>query len=82
MLLCGYTCQWLEPVAVMGCPFLDSPLLHLMCYHISHFHRQLFAFFYGLFQFLINLLGQSLLHNGIIKYITSKNIRHFHKIFH
>ena len=80
MLLCGYTCQWLEPVAVMCCTLLDRPFLHLVSNHIGYFRRKFLAFLNGFLQFLVNLLRESLFHNRVIEYIASKNFCYIHII--
>ncbi len=72
MLLRRYSGKRLEPVCIMGRPFLDRPLLHLVCDHIGCSKAQFLAFFDRLLQILINLLGQTFLHNLIVEYIFPK----------
>ena len=78
----SYTGQWLEPVAVVRSSLFNRPFLHLMCHHIRNLHGKLLAFLDGLFQLLIYLFRQTLLHDGIIEHITSKSVLHVDIISH
>ena len=82
MFLCCHTCKGLEPVAVMCGTFLDGPFFHLVCYYIRNFHRQFFALFYGFFQFFVDFLRKSCLHDGIIKHVTSKSLYYIDILTH
>ena len=82
MFLCCHTGKRLEPVAVVCCTFFNSPFFHLMCNDICNFHRQLFAFFYGFFQFFVDLLRETCLHDRIIKHIASKSLYYIDILTH
>ena len=72
MLLCSYACKGLKPVTVMSGTLLDGPFLHLVGNHICNLHGKLLALFNGFLQLFVNLLRQTVLHDGIIEYITSE----------
>ena len=73
MLFCSNSRKRLKPVCIMCCPFFYSPLLHFMGNHISHLRRQFFPLQNRLFQILVNLFRQTLLHDSVIKHVLSKN---------
>ncbi len=57
-------------------PFFDRPFFHLMCNDVCCLYIQFCTFFDRLFQLLVHLFRETLLHHCVIENIFPKNIRY------
>ena len=77
MLFCGDARHRLEPMGEVGRALLDGPVLHGVGHHARDLRVQCRALPHGLLERFIHVLGQSLLHNGLVKDHASKQLGHF-----
>ena len=82
MLLSGHAGQRLEPVGVMGSALFDGPFLHLMGNDVCRRQVKLLALLDGLFQLLVHLLRQTLLHHRVVEYVGTKDFSYIRKFTH
>ena len=63
----GNTRQWLEPVGIVGCALLNSPVLHCVGDHVCNGRVDGSARRYGLGKRLIDLFGKPFSHYLVVK---------------
>ena len=84
MLLGGDAGHRLEPVRVVGRALADRPVLHCRCNNSSNIGVDRSALAHGLFQLLVDVLGKTLFHHGVVKHHAAEqlgNIRCAHEWF-
>ena len=75
--------QRLEPVGVMGNAILHGPLFHTSSYSIGHIALQTGSIINDINHFLINLLGQILVHLLAVEhFLTEVLIRPFGRCYY
>ena len=78
MLFGRNTRKRLKPVRIMRGSFLNRPFLHLVRDDVCRRRIQFLAFPDRFLQLLINLLGQTFLHHGIVEHVFPKNSRYIY----
>ena len=74
--------KWLEPVCVVGCPVLNSPILHGIGHHIGACLGKLSASLNYAYNFLVNILGKTLSHLLDGKDVLSKDLFYVNSLSH
>ena len=74
MLLCGNSCQRLEPVCIVCCSVFNSPVLHGLCHYVRGVHGELSALVHNFYNLFVHILGKTLLHLAKREYVLSENL--------
>ena len=88
MLLSGHTGHRLEPMGVVGCALVNSPILHCICNDVCNADVERSTQFDGLHELLENFLRQLLAHYVFVKHVLAENFRdinhcttHLHAVY-
>ena len=76
VLFSGNASHGLEPMGIMGYALFDRPVLHCVGDHSGNLGIKAATLVDGLLERLVGILGQTLLHDSIIKYVAAKKLIH------
>ena len=77
MLLGGNAGHWLEPMGEMSGALLNRPILHGVGHNARHLRVERRSLPHRLLQRFIDILGQSFLHDGLVKDHAAKQFGNF-----